>query len=132
MSLRYVDIKEVYWIHQLIIKRAGTKASVRDFTLLHSAVERCKATFAGKDLYPTIFEKAAALLQSLTFNHPFTDGNKRTAWSSTHKFLWDNGYLLKAKREDAINFMLTVDNEKSELPNISSWLKKHSKKISKT
>lgn len=127
-NLRYVDISHVYIIHQLIIKRSGGKASIRDFTLLHSAVERPKATFGGQDLYPTIFVKAAAFLQSLTLNHPFTDGNKRTAWSSTHKFLWDNGYHLKSGLKDAVDFMLSVDNDKLPLEKIASWLKNHSKK----
>jgi len=130
MSLRYVEIQEVYLVHQLIIKHAGSKAGIRDFTLLHSAVERPKATFGGADMYPTIFDKAAALLQSLTLNNPFTDGNKRTAWSSAHKFLWDNGYHLKARKvTEAVEFMLKVDNEKTPLDKISSWLKTHSRKI---
>ena len=123
-----VDITEVYEIHKAIIKRAGTKASVRDFSLLHSAVERPKATFAGQDLYPTVFSKAAALLQSLCLNHPFTDGNKRTAWITTKRFLRVNGYHLRAERKEAADFMVWVDNKQPELPKISSWLKKHSKK----
>ncbi|MFZ5933214.1 MAG: type II toxin-antitoxin system death-on-curing family toxin [Patescibacteria group bacterium] len=129
MNLRYVDIGQVYLIHQLIIKRAGTKAGIRDFTLLHSAVERPKATFRGKHLYKTIFDKAGAVPQSLCLNHAFTDGNKRTAWAVAHKFLWDNSYSLKAKREEAVDFMVWVDNEKPELSKISSWLKEHSEKI---
>lgn len=129
MNLRYVNVTGVYLIHQLIIKRAGSKASIRDFTLLHSAVERLKATYMGQDLYPSIFDKAAAFLQSLTLNHPFTDGNKRTAWTATHKFLWDNSYHLRAKRKEVVDFMLKVDNEKLPLEKISLWLKKHSRKM---
>lgn len=129
MNLRYVDVRQVYFIHQLIVKRAGTKAGIRDFALLHSAIERPKATWQGKDLYKTIFDKAAALLQSLCMNHPFTDANKRTAWASTHKFLTSNNYLLKAERLEAADFMIFVDNGKPELSQISSWLRKHSKKI---
>lgn len=128
---QYVEIDEVYEIHEAIIKRAGTKASVRDFALLHSAVERPKATFQGQDLYPTVFSKGAALLQSLCLNHPFTDGNKRTAWLSTKRFLYINGYRLKAKRIKAADFMVWVDNSKPELAKISSWLKKHSRKLTK-
>ena len=124
-----VDISEVYEIHEAIIKRAGTKATVRDFTLLHSAVERPKATFQGQDLYPTIFLKAGALLQSLCLNHPFTDGNKRTAWLTTKRFLKVNEYHLKASRMEAADFMVYVDNQKPTLKEISSWLKKHSQKI---
>ena len=124
MNWQYVDIGEVYTIHQLIIIRAGTKASVRDFSLLHSA-ERPKATFSGKDLYPTVFLKAASLLQSLCLNHPFTDGNKRTAWATTHKFLWDNRYHLKTTKSQAVEFMLLVDNQKPDIKFIASWLKSH-------
>ena len=54
----YLEIDEVYRIHEAIIIRAGTKAGVRDFSLLHSAVERPKATFGGQPLYPTIFVMA--------------------------------------------------------------------------
>lgn len=125
---RSVDIEEVYFIHQAIIKRAGTKAGVRDFSLFHSAVERPKATFEGRDLYPTFFLKAASLLHSLCMNHPFSDGNKRTAWITTKRFLYRNGYYLRAKRLEAADFMVNVDNEKPTLVEIASWLKKNSKK----
>ncbi len=129
MNWRFVDIAEVYEIHKAIIQLAGTKASIRDFSLLHSAVERPKATYEGQDLYPTVFSKAAALLQSLCLNHPFTDGNKRTAWITTKRFLRINGYHLKAERMDGANFMVWVDNSKPELSKISSWLKSHARKI---
>ena len=127
MNWQTVDIEEAYRIHEIIIARAGTIASVRDFALLHSALERPKATYAGQDLYPTVFAKAAALLQSVCLNHPFTDGNKRTAWTLTHKFLWDNGHHLKSTRKEAADFMVYVDNSKPEIKEISSWLKLHSR-----
>lgn len=127
----YVDINEVYAIHRRTIDRAGTKASVRDFALLHSAVERPRATFAGKFLYPTIFTKAAALLQSICLNHPFTDGNKRTSWLSAKRLLYLNGYHLMVNRKMGADFMVKVDNQKPDILEISTWLKKHSKKIKK-
>ena len=123
--MNWLNIDEVYEIHEEIIKKAGTIASVRDFSLLHSAVERPKATYAGQDLYPTIFVKAAALLHSLCMNHPFTDGNKRTSWASAHKFLWINGYHLQTEKGAAVSFMLSVDNENLPLKDIASWLRKH-------
>ena len=128
MSWQYVEIDDVYYIHQNIIKRAGTKASVRDFSLLHSAVERPKASYGGRDLYPTVFTKAAALMQSLCQNHPFTDGNKRTSWLSAKRFLWVNSYHLRAERDETVEFMIRVDNEKLDIAEISKWLKKHSRK----
>ena len=130
MNYRYVNIDEVYAIHEALIKKAGTKASVRDFSLLHSAVERPKATFNNQDLYPDVFVKAGALLQSLCMNHPFTDGNKRTSWLSAKRALFINGYCLVAKVKSAVEFMVAVDNEKLDLKIISFWLKKHSQKFS--
>ncbi|SRR5258708_2915430 len=129
MNWQYVEIDEVYEIHAAIIKAARTKASVRDFTLLHSAVERPKATYQGQDLYPTVFAKAAALLQSICWNHAFSDGNKRTAWLATKRFLYLNGYYLNPKTKEAVEFMSWTDNEKLEFNEIRSWLKLHSKKI---
>ena len=140
MSWQTVNIEQVYYIHQAMIKKAGTKASIRDFALLHSAVERPKATFDGKELYPSIFLKAASLLQSLCLNHPFTDGNKRTAWLATKRLLKINGYHLKAKKMEAADFMVEVDNvlpqrdpesggKKPDITRISKWLKNHSIKI---
>src|SRR3989344_2603687 len=125
-SWHSVDIDTALLIHEAIIQRAGTKAGIRDFALLHSALERPKATYFGKDLYPNIFTKAAALLQSICLNHPFTDGNKRSAWAITHKFLWDNHCHLKSTRKEAADFMVMVDNHKPQIKVIASWLKSHS------
>ncbi|MEK7525346.1 MAG: type II toxin-antitoxin system death-on-curing family toxin [Patescibacteria group bacterium] len=123
--MNWLSIDEVYTIHEEIIQKAGSIASVRDFSLLHSAVERPKAAFAGNEFYPTIFLKAAALLHSLCMNHPFTDGNKRTSWVSTKRFLKINCYYLKARKTEAVTFMLSVDNENLPLKNIAAWLKKY-------
>ncbi len=129
MNLHKLDILEVYAIHEAIIKRAKTKASIRDFSLLHSAVERPYATFEGQDLYSTIFLKAGALIQSICLNHAFTDGNKRTAWLATKRFLWINGYHLKSETKEAVDFMIWIDNSHPELKKITDWLKQHSKKV---
>jgi death-on-curing protein len=127
MNWQTVDIEEAVRIHEIIIQHAGTKAGIRDFALLHSALERPKATFGGWDLYPNIFAKAASLLESICLNHPFTAGNKRSAWTITHKFLWDNGQHLKSSRHEAADFMVYVDNSKPNIKEIVIWLKSHCK-----
>jgi len=127
--IKFVDIGTAYKIHHAIIARAKTKAGARDFALLHSAVERPKASYGGKFLYPTTFAKAAALLQSLCMNHPFTDGNKRTAWGVTKRFLELNGYHLQSPSHEAADFMVHVDNRHPDIHEILLWLKTHSKKL---
>lgn len=57
-----LSLEQVLYLHEQIIEKAGGKQGIRDFTLLHRALERCKVTFAGEDLYVTIFDKAAAPL----------------------------------------------------------------------
>ena len=77
--MKYLSLEDVLLYHERIIQESGGSEGIRDFGLLHSAIERPKASFAGKDLYQDIFTKAAALVHSLVLNHPFIDANKRTA-----------------------------------------------------
>jgi len=125
MDIVYIDIEEVYIIHEKMLLVGGGREGVRDFGLLHSAVERPKATFGGKDLYPTIMKKAAALLHSLVNNHAFYDANKRTGFFSTLRFLDLNGFHCIATNNQIVDFTLKIDNEHMKIDNISSWLKHH-------
>ena len=80
----------------------GHPAEVGDYGLLESAVARPQATVFGEDAYPTIHEKAAALLQSLAANHPLLDGNKRTAFVATALFYGLNGHHVPGSAEDEL------------------------------
>ncbi len=122
-----LSIEQVIYLHERIIDRAGGKQGVRDYALLHSALERCKATFAGNDLYPATLEKAAALMHSLVMNHAFLDGNKRTAWQVTKRFLHTNGHKISCSQQDIVDFCLAVDNKGWEVAEILGWLHAHAK-----
>ncbi|MDA1316529.1 MAG: type II toxin-antitoxin system death-on-curing family toxin [bacterium] len=126
----YLSIEEIMYIHDNMIQIYGGRSDVHDFTLLHSATERSKATFNGKDLYDSLFDKASALIQSLILNHPFDDGNKRTAFTSCAGFLYLNGYELEFTKNEAIAFTLNIDDHTLSFDKISDWLKVHSKKLS--
>jgi len=86
---------------------------LRDFGLLDSATNRPQGTVLGQDAYPTIHEKAGALLHSLARNHPFVDGNKRTAWAATQVFYMMNGYDLIV--DDGQIVATTVDVAEGQL-----------------
>ncbi len=126
--MKYLTPQKVLFIHNQVVKRTGGSHGVRDIGLVESAVFRPQASFDGKDLYITVFE-AAALLQSLLKNHPFVDGNKRTALVSAGLFLGLNGYKLKNANKDEVEFAIKVDNKHLDIEEISDWLEKHSKKI---
>lgn len=126
--MKYLTIDEVYAIHLKMIEIGGGNSDVHDFTLLHSAIERPKATFGGNDLYPDIWQKGAALIHSLIHNHPFTDGNKRTAYYSLKRFLYVNGYNLFAEKNEVITFTKSIDVINLPLKKIVTWIKHNSKK----
>ncbi len=120
-----LEIEKILYIHERIIAQAGGKQGVRDLALLHSALERCKATFLGEDLYPTLFEKAAALHHSLVMNHAFLDGNKRTAYETMKGFLHFNGYKITASQSEIVIMCIAVDNDGWKVKEIVEWLEKY-------
>ena len=73
-----ITIKTILRLHELSVITYRGSQGIRDQGLLESAIARPYQTFGGKDLYPTVLEKAAALSESIKINHPFIDGNKRT------------------------------------------------------
>ena len=75
--MRYLSLGEVVRLHQMIIEQSGGATGIRDLGLLDSALAQPRATFDGRDLHPTLLDKAAALCALLVRNHPFVDGNKR-------------------------------------------------------
>ena len=74
---------------------------VRDRGLLASAAARPRTTVLGEDAYPTLAEKAAALMHSLARNHALVDGNKRLAWAATRVFCLLNGRDIHLSVDDA-------------------------------
>jgi death-on-curing protein len=74
---------------------------IRDEGLLQSAIQRPFQTFGGEDLYPTDYEKAAALGESLIENHPFVDGNKRTGYILMKALLMEKNVTVTAPQNDS-------------------------------
>ena len=124
---KYPTLDEVVAIHFRITEKAGGSQGVQNWDLLSSALGRSQATFGGVDLYTDIYLKAAALVQSLSSNHPFVDGNERTALATLEYFMYLNGLAIKATQKEKVNFALWTENEKPKLEEIVSWIKKHIK-----
>jgi death-on-curing protein len=96
---------------------------VRDLGLLESAVARPRATFDSNELYPDLFSKAAALMDSLINNHPFLDGNKRTGITATGLFLRINGWDLTASSEELVACTMRGAVEGLEIDELANWLR---------
>jgi death-on-curing protein len=75
----YITVDQAIRVHDGLIKQHGGLQGIRDIGLLTSAMEMPKSAFNGHQMYPTLFDKAAAYLFYIAKNHPFFDGNKRTS-----------------------------------------------------
>ena len=127
----YPTLEQVLDLHEGAVKRFGGRFGMNDFTMLHSAIERPKATFGGQDLYPDIYTKAAALISSMILNHLFDDGNKRSALLTTMLFFHLNGYELTIAEFSAetYEFVLGIDLKKYDFAGVTRWLKGHIRKV---
>jgi len=127
--MNYLTPEQVLFIHHRIIEETGGSHGIRDISLLQSAVARPESSFDGKDLYTDLVTKAASLMHSIIKNHPFVDGNKRTAITSASIFLLRNGFRVNASNRELERFTLNVASKDVELNEIAEWFKKHTKKV---
>jgi len=122
----YLTPEQVLFLHSRLITETGGAQGVRDLGMLLSALGRLQATFDDKELYPDLFTKSAALMDSLVRNHPFLDGNKRTAITSAGIFLWINGYRLVVENDEMVRFTLVCAQSQFSLNEIADWFKQYS------
>ena len=118
MSYDYIRIEDVLAIHSDQIERYGGSHGLRDPGLLEAALFRPQTGY-----YQSLIDEAAALWESLSQNHPFVDGNKRTAFASTYVFLLINGLRIVASDEDAQAFVLGLyEAGQFKFENLRAWL----------
>jgi death-on-curing protein len=119
------DLEFITLIHDQIIDESGGSKGYHDVNLVKSALARPIQSAMGKDAYSNLFEKAAALLDSIANNHGFRDGNKRTAMAAAIYYLFLNNLLVTITDEEYETVMLNVVNDKPDIAEIASWLKAH-------
>src|SRR3989339_1385652 len=108
----FLRLEDILLFYQEEMKQAGAKPQIRDKKTLDSALHAPQATFQGKFLM-NIFEMAATYANSICFNHPFLDGNKRVAAISAIAFLYLNGYELNERhKEELADTILLLVNKK--------------------
>lgn len=96
---------------------------LRDFGLVDGAVMRPQASAFREDAFPSIHEKAAALLHGLARNHPFLTGNKRTAWTATAMFYMVNGFNVNVEALELIGLTTDVAEGQIGVQDIAQILK---------
>lgn len=120
----FLDKANVLAIHEDQIASFGGTVGIRDEGLLESALAQPQATFGGQFLHATIHEQASAYLYHLAMNHPFIDGNKRTAYAVMDTFLRVNGYTLNLTDEESYTLVLKVANGSTNKNDLASLLQK--------
>jgi death-on-curing protein len=120
-SITYLTLDDALHLVRLLVV-----GPVRDLGLLDSAIARPGSSFEGHDAYSAVEVKAAAMLDSLTKNHPLVDGNKRLGWLATAVFLDLNGYEPNLCDDGAFQLVWDVASRRVELDEIGRRLDLHS------
>ena len=121
MNHDFPSIEELVAIHDTAIREFGGSMGLRDMGALESAVLRPQMGY-----YDSLIEEAAALLESLAMNHPFVDGNKRTAFYATDTFLRKNGSFIDCDNSEAHRFFVQLFETNSfRFAQLHSWLEEH-------
>jgi len=120
--IRFLDKEIILIFHDDQMKRFGGAKGIRDEQLLESALAQPQASFAGEYVHKDIFHMAAAYGFHLCQNHPFYDGNKRTALTAMYTFLFVNGYKLIADNKSLYAIMIDLANGKITKDELREYL----------
>ncbi len=127
--MRYLTVAEVIELYRQVMETSGGTVGILSMEALESAVAQPRVTFGGKDLYPTIIEKAAALGFSLIMNHAFVDGNKRIGHYAMETFLVINGYELNASLDEQEATILRLASGNLSRDAFTNWIRENIRKM---
>ena len=125
MIFSYWTIEEILRLHFQVIDDFGGSHGVRDEGRLKSVVEVPRQDVFGKQQYKSVFEKAGVYLRNIIGDHPFSDGNKRTAITVCAIFLTRNGSELSIEPKELEDFTMRVAVDRLDISEIAAWLKAH-------
>lgn len=125
--MNYLTIDQALQIHVLVVGETGGSTGIRDLGRLESVVASQKQNVFGEETYPDPLNKAAALIRGIIGDHPFVDGNKRTAMLTALTYLKINGINLTLSQGDLENFAVLVAIDKLDVKAIANWLEEKEK-----
>lgn len=124
----YFSLEDILLLHYKIIEDYGGGHGVRSEDRLQSVVAGPAQEVFETKLYPMVYEQAAVYLRGIIADHPFVDGNKRTAVTVAAIFLSRGNQQLIASPKELEEFAVRVAVEHLDIPLIAAWLKAHSAK----
>jgi death-on-curing protein len=126
--MKFLTAQQVLYIQSRVVGETGGSLGLRDQTALQSAVNRPKQTLEMQDLYPDIFFKTAAMMESIIGDHPFVDGNVRVGIVAAGQLLYENSYRLIASNKDLAAFVMSVARGEPNLTETAAWLEANTKR----
>jgi death-on-curing protein len=124
-----ITLRHVLRAHEISLIKYGGGEGIRDEGGLLAAVARPYATFDQQELYPSAIEKATAIFESLIINHPFIDGNKRTAYILMKAILNEDGLDVMAFDDEKYKMTIAASSSKIRFDEIKLWIEEHLVKI---
>jgi death-on-curing protein len=121
-----LTLEQLLELHALVVGETGGDSGLRDLGRLESAIASQTQNVFGEELYKKIEDKAAAIIRGIIADHPFIDGNKRTAVLAGLTLLDINGVEFKAKTGEIEDFAVRIAIEHLDIPAISNWLQERS------
>jgi death-on-curing protein len=124
--MKLISLEQLLEIHALVIQETGGTSGLRDLGRLEAALATQTQNVFGEELYSSLVEKAAALTRSIVADHPFVDGNKRTAMLTGLTFLKLNSIIFSAPEGVIEEFAVKTALDKLDVKEIASWLTNYS------
>jgi len=121
--VRYLTVDEIFAIHDRVIREYGGSPELVNLGHLEATLAAPRQTMFSEELYPDVFSKAAILFYLLIKNHPFLDGNKRTAFLALMRFLNINGYTLSATNDELYQFTIDVASSILTKEEVEMWIR---------
>lgn len=127
-TIRYLTTQEAIAINIAVIQKysPGEHIGVKGSHMLESAFLRPQSSAFEDDAYPTIFQKAAALFESLGQNHPFQNANEHTAFTALVIFLRYNGYRFSMDKKAAEDLTVDMVNHRYSFDDVAEIIRRHS------
>ena len=122
---RAPSLKQVIMFHAAAMAEHGGEEGLRDEGLLDAAISAPFQTWGGQDLFPSLIEKAARLTFGILTNHPFVDGNKRTAEIALLYFLRINSINIEYTQTEIYELIMAVASGNKSHEDIVSWIISH-------
>ena len=120
--MNVLSLEQLLEIHAVVVEATGGSAGLRDLGRLEAAIAAQTQNVFGEELYPAVIDKTSAVIRGIIADHPFVDGNKRTAMLTGLALLALNDIRFQARSGEIEDFAVKIAVERLDVLAIASWL----------